>query len=46
MFPNNQKHAWMATRGGQGGGKPPRNKSCQHSGYYILRNGWDEVPLC
>ena len=44
MFPDNQGMKWMATQGKEGKKPTYTLKAYDYSGYYMLRNGWDQDP--
>ena len=44
MFPDNEGMKWMATQGKEGKKPTYTLKAYEYSGYYMLRNGWDQDP--
>lgn len=42
MFPDNEGMKWMATQGKEGKKPTYTLKAYEYSGYYMLRNGWDQ----
>ena len=44
MFPDNESMKWMATQGKEGKKPTYTLKAYEYSGYYMLRNGWDQDP--
>ncbi|WP_448779157.1 heparin-sulfate lyase HepC [Bacteroides congonensis] len=42
MFPDNENMKWMATEGHEGKRPTYTAKAYDYSGYYVLRNGWND----
>ena len=45
LFPEEESFLWMATEGVQGAAPTDTYNSYQHSGWYMLRSGWNEDDM-